>query len=372
MKKRLRIAVDFPGGFITGGAMQAGMMSALADTGLLPQVVGYSTTSVGTFNAILGGILNDPRGLVKFWLGLRPQDVFRRRSIGELSGAQLAIIAAFIIEAGASHKRFARPFEKRFYERLRAHGAHRDSFNLFSIEDTIKKHFDLPEISRRVVASDIQFAFVTTNLSRAEIERHLAQEMDPDDIADYIFASASVPIFYPVRSIHGDLYCDGAWLKPDPLSFAYDFGADVILHFVAPERPVFKRQTHSINDIIAGVFEVNVQERIRREVRIANEKTSDVGKWKHFQEWAHKTITQTVSLREERAELQRRFAKEFRETKFSFRRDIPTRRIEVKPAWEPSITPSLWGGYPDFGLVPSLIERGYDATIDALKKANMI
>src|SRR3989344_5894027 len=120
----MRFAGNLPGGFITAGAMQVGMLRALEDAGLLDQFVGWSGTSVGTFNAILGGVLRRPKELKRFWLSLKPHDVIRRNSLFRSGSGLVAIVTAAAFEAlGDRNPRF-KPLAETIFRRIRRTNLH--------------------------------------------------------------------------------------------------------------------------------------------------------------------------------------------------------------------------------------------------------
>ncbi|OHA47882.1 MAG: hypothetical protein A2806_02480 [Candidatus Terrybacteria bacterium RIFCSPHIGHO2_01_FULL_48_17] len=372
MAKKMRFAGNLPGGFITAGAMQVGMLRALEDAGLLDRFVGWSGTSVGTFNAILGGVLRRPKELERFWLSLKPKQIFRRNSIFRLGGGQLAdIISAFLKSIG-ERKPSSKPYAQKLIAVIGRTQLHVNAFNEFVVADTIRKHFDLAQIGRELAVSPCELKIAVTNFTQARLETYSSHTTPPELFVQYALASAAIPAFYPVQKIGSDFYCDGALLKPDPLALAYDFDADAIFNFRVTDQPRFTKDALSLPDIVAGIFDIETWYLMQRETLIADEKTGDVVKSRQLRKKILASVRRYASDPGEAQALRNEIESLFREIKFSYRNDRPLMRFDIAPAWNPAIGISIWGGYPRFTLIPELIERGYRATVAKIERLRFV
>ena len=168
------------------GAEQAGMLEALLEAGIVPDLL--VGTSIGAANAAY--IAADPsvgraRDLATLWRGVRPRDVFPINPIR---------IARAVLRGGAL---FApEPFRSLLEEQI--------PFD--RIEDAVRP--------LRIVATAFD--------DGCEVV------FDRGPVVDAVLASTALPVVFPPHEIAGRLYLDGGLVDHVPLKPAIDAGATTI------------------------------------------------------------------------------------------------------------------------------------------------
>lgn len=168
------------------GAAQAGMVEALFEAGIRPDVL--VGTSIGAANAAF--LATDPsldraRELSNLWRHVRPRDVFPINPLG---------IGRAILRGGAL---FPTEPWRRFIER---------------------------EISyRRIEEAAIPLRIVATRFDDGS-----EVVFDSGSIADAILASTALPGAFPPHEIDGRLYLDGGLVDQVPLGPAVEAGASTL------------------------------------------------------------------------------------------------------------------------------------------------
>jgi NTE family protein len=169
------------------GAIQVGMLLALADREIVPDV--YVGTSVGAINAAFLAGRADPSGvedLARIWTGLSRHDIFP-------TGPARLLRAAVGREAG-----FADP--KPLRRLLASHLTYR------RLEDAPRRI--------TVVATDV--------ITGQEVQ------LSHGPAIDAVMASAAPPAVFPPVSIDDHILMDGGVVNNTPISAAIDLGADLI------------------------------------------------------------------------------------------------------------------------------------------------
>lgn len=195
------------------GSIQAGMLLALADAGLAPDLI--VGTSVGAINGGWLASRPDPaglRGLAEVWRSLSRHDVFPTRPIvgllGFLGQLQSLVPATGLRRLLRRHLEFTR------------------------IEDA--------PIPLHVVATDV--------LSGHDVL------LSSGDAVDAIAASSAIPAILPPVRIDGRELMDGGVVNNTPISHAVNLGADVIYvlptgyacDLSAPPRGVMAMALHAL------------------------------------------------------------------------------------------------------------------------------
>lgn len=381
------IAIVLPAGFVTGGAIEVGFLKALDDTGLLPKVKFISASSVGAFNGVMAAT-GRVKELEEFWLSLKPEDLFRRRSLIELGLSHAAVAIAEQLEV-LERKRFGAlvtPASRHFRKFLRNPYLHINAFNDFVIEETVKEKVDLQLFGREVLGGPVKLVVVVTNIttwlpevyifgggmSHRMVNGDLPEPFDPQYMVDIIFASGSSPVFFPPRQIGDQWYCDGAILKPDPFSYAFDSGCNLVITLTL-QRMKDPRPLITMGDTIERVNEIEQLERRLRERKVAAEKSKDVETLQSLRRNMNAAAEHFIEDEELCRKLKSAIADTLLKARFSFRNDqVIERIIDIAPSWEPSIEVKLYGGYGDFSLIPQIIDRGYKETLRMLRYKKVI
>lgn len=169
------------------GAAQVGMLAALADAGIRPDLI--LGTSVGAINGAWVAGHSDPEGvelLAETWRSVRRNDVFPAHLLVGLLGfvgrRRYLVPATALRSLVARHLQFAR------------------------LEDA--------PIPFHAIAVDL--------LSGADVR------LSAGNALDAIVASASIPGVFPPVSIGGRFHIDGGAVNNTPISHAVDLGADTI------------------------------------------------------------------------------------------------------------------------------------------------
>ncbi|HEC09328.1 MAG TPA: patatin-like phospholipase family protein [Acidimicrobiales bacterium] len=169
------------------GAVQVGMLEALVDSGIRPDLI--VGTSVGAINGgwIAGpGGLDDLARLDRVWRGLERRSVFPFAPIGALKGVL----------------------------------GRRD-------------HIVPPDALRRLIEENLRFdrledAAVPFHVVVAEVLRAVDVRLSEGPAAEAILASSSIPGVLPPVRLRGTVYVDGGPVNNTPVSHAVELGADQI------------------------------------------------------------------------------------------------------------------------------------------------
>ncbi len=376
------IALVLPGGFVTGGALQVGFLKALKESGLLDKVSFIAGTSVGALNGSLAA-LGEVGKLEKIWLSLRPRDVFRRKAFLYLVWSQFAVWIAGKLGVLDSH-RATRILSRRLHKFLRDPIFHANSLNAFVLAETIRKKINMREVGRRIVAGPTQFMVTVVNAIRWQMEVYsfgngkakridmrFPEDINPELIDEIVFTSCSVPVVFPMRQIGSDWYFDGAVLKPNPLSYAFDTDCDLIIAFGSVPQPANLCPV-AIEQVMERVVQIEQYERFMREFQVAREKSRDILTLQQMIKSINAAVDHFVGEAKQSACLKRAIDYASASAQFSFRHDKVIPLIIVAPAWEPEANVEIYGGYGDFSLVPELITRGYKETIRILREERLI
>lgn len=165
-------------------AVQVGMLQALSDAGIRPDLV--SGTSAGAVNAVWYGMYPDRLGqLQEIWGQLRTRDVF--------PGNQLRIAVNLLRDGYIHSSRAWQAFLQR-------------QIGYASFEDT-----QIPVLVLAVRMSD-----------------GLRRVFDRGPLVPSVMASTAIPGVFPPFSIESELYVDGGVIECMPVPAVQERGADVI------------------------------------------------------------------------------------------------------------------------------------------------
>ena len=93
------------------------------------------------------------------------------------------------------------------------------------LEETLDKYLSV----KRFYHSPIDFGLITVNLSDMKPVPICKKDKKPQELKDYLIASASCFPAFPVKEIHGKKYVDGGYYDNIPIHLAHDLGADEII-----------------------------------------------------------------------------------------------------------------------------------------------
>jgi NTE family protein len=207
------------------GAMQVGMLQALLERGVRPDVL--VGCSVGALNA--AAVAGDPtpagvERLADVWRSLRADDVF-------------------------PSSRFNGPWTL-----LRRGQSIVTNDNLRALIETTSTY-------ERFEDAVVPFEIVATSLMTG-----MPRWFDSGPIVEPILASAALPAVLPPVDIDGELYIDGGVVDNVPISRAATLGADqvYVLHVGNFDRP--RSRPRRPVDVLLQAFSIARNERFRRDV----------------------------------------------------------------------------------------------------------
>lgn len=264
-----------------------------------------------------------------------------------------------------------------------------DSLNEFSFLDTVKEKVDLPRIQEEILQSEKNLVVAIVNATEWQLETYAFGQgkakridvnppvpIDPNLIQDIIFASASIPLIMPLYSMGENWYYDCGGLKPMPLSYAFDSDCDLIFVFInepdVNKELMDRSRPITIFQTMHRIMEINQRERVKRELQIAAEKSKDVKTLHKMLDGINEAVENWVPDPETQQSLKQEIKKKVAGARFSFRHDKDIPIIYLCPPWNPSIEMRLVGGFKSFSLIPQLIERGYQHTMQVLQKERFI
>ncbi|HJP65952.1 MAG TPA: patatin-like phospholipase family protein [Actinomycetota bacterium] len=218
-------------GFVLGGggqmgAYEVGMLAALLERGIVPDLV--VGNSVGALNG--AAVAADPtveavERLRSVWLHLDEERIFGGSPFGP---------AANLLRRGATHLHSNRPL-RALIERLLP-----------------VQRFDDLKVPFQCVA--------------ASVERAAEHWFSEGSLADAILASAALPGVLPVVEIDGEHFMDGGIVNSIPISRAVELGATEIyvLHVGRIDRPL--RPPRNFVQVGAVAFEIARRHRFARDL----------------------------------------------------------------------------------------------------------
>lgn len=208
------------------GAVEVGMVLALADRGIEPELI--VGTSVGAINAayLAGGRgLARADGLAAVWRGLSRRSVFPMppsRLVGAAAGR-----ASSLADPG----------------RLRV---------------LLTQHLGY----QRIEDSPTRLAVVATDVLTGE--EVVAKE---GDVVANVMASAALPAVFPAVEVDGRMLMDGGVVNNTPISVARDLGADTIYVLPTGYACALKQPPRSALGIAMHAVTLAIQQRLVSEIR---------------------------------------------------------------------------------------------------------
>lgn len=106
-----------------------------------------------------------------------------------------------------------------------AKGILNGGMDISRLEETLDKYLNV----KRFYRSPIDFGLITVNLSDMKPVSICKKDIKPQELKDYLIASASCFPAFPVKEIHGKKYIDGGYYDNIPIQLALDLGADEII-----------------------------------------------------------------------------------------------------------------------------------------------
>lgn len=93
------------------------------------------------------------------------------------------------------------------------------------LEDTLEKYLD----TKKFYSSKINYGLITVNLSDLKAVSMEKKDIAPNDLKDYLMASASCFPAFKVKTIHGKKYVDGGYYDNIPINLAIEMGAEEVI-----------------------------------------------------------------------------------------------------------------------------------------------
>ena len=182
------------------GAYQIGVYRALRRLGKNPEIV--TGTSVGAINGLLI-TQGDLYKAVKLWKNISFKAIYDENSFEECDNEKIASI----------YKEYAKNYI--------AEGGMDVS--------KMKEMFDTLYNTKKFFSSPINYGLITYNYTKNEPVIMTKETLKPNNVKDYVIASASCyPAFKPYK-IKNELFIDGGYYDNLPINLAIDLGADEIV-----------------------------------------------------------------------------------------------------------------------------------------------
>lgn len=203
------------------GAVQAGMLEALLERDIIPDVL--VGTSIGAANAAFLAAeptLPRARALSELWRSLRPRDIF---PLGPI-------------------------------RTLRAVARNRSLFSTTPLRDLIERHARYSTIER---------ARVPLRIVATDFDDGTEKVFDSGSVADAVLASTALPGVFPPHAISGRLYLDGGLVDHVPLAPAIAMGAETV-YVLSCGFPCPPQADHrSARSVLAHSMGILLSQRIR-------------------------------------------------------------------------------------------------------------
>lgn len=106
-----------------------------------------------------------------------------------------------------------------------AKGIMNGGMNISRLEKTLDKYLNV----KRFYQSPIDFGLITVNVSDLKPESICKKDIKPNELKDYLLASASCFPAFPVKEIHGKKFVDGGYYDNIPIRLAIELGAEEII-----------------------------------------------------------------------------------------------------------------------------------------------
>lgn len=182
------------------GAYQIGVYRALRRLGKNPEIV--TGTSVGAINGLLI-TQGDLYKAVKLWKNISFKAIYDENSFEECDNEKIAniykeYVKTFIAEGGMDISK-------------------------------MKEMFDTLYNPKKFFSSPINYGLITYNYTKNKPVIMTKDKLKPNNVKDYVIASASCyPAFKPYK-IKNELFIDGGYYDNLPINLAIDLGADEIV-----------------------------------------------------------------------------------------------------------------------------------------------
>jgi len=217
------------GGGGSYGATQMGMVRALADTDLRPDLV--VGTSVGSLNGAVmaGDPVAGPTKLAELWPQIERRDVFPGNVLTQ----------ALAIRSGRSHM-----------------------FDSEPLADLIAAQIP----AERVEDLEIPFAAVATDLDTGE-----RVAMDTGELRSALLASSAIPGVYPWVEREGRRLVDGGLVANVPIEVAYERGAKSIVVLDCGLFTMGDRWADGVIAVVVQALTIAGRQQVVRDLQVARE-----------------------------------------------------------------------------------------------------
>ncbi len=209
-REKLRLGLVLSGGGALG-AYQVGVWKALQECNLTPHIRLIAGTSIGAINGALIA-QGASEQLENMWREMKPGNIFQ---------AFQSNVA--IEDMGIGD-----------YLRLARELVTRGRIDISPFKTLLNETLD----EDRIRSSNIRFALNVWNVLQFKGEQFLIEDIPEGQLADYIIASASFPLFWPHR-IDGKYYLDGGIDLNLPIDIPFDRAQ--LDHVIAVDVAVFMK-----------------------------------------------------------------------------------------------------------------------------------
>ncbi|WP_244309701.1 FAD-dependent oxidoreductase [Sphingobium fuliginis] len=239
------------------GAFECGVVKALEEESIFPDIV--AGISIGALNGaiIAGNPRNATQALESFWSELA---VTSPILLGE--DAARAITASQILTFGVPH--FFRPrWMQAFAAPMTPPTAWTSFYDVAPMRELIARYVDFGKLK----ASPVRLLVGAVNVQSGELE--VFDSYIDDLTPDHVLASGSLPPGFPWTEIDGKAYWDGGVISNSPLDLVIDrCGPDgkrvYIVDLFAGQRPL----PANIMEVMARRDEIVYSERVRSDLRL--------------------------------------------------------------------------------------------------------
>ncbi len=224
LNKNKKYALSLAGGGFKG-SYQAGALQALHDEGYkFSAVVG---TSVGALNGVMVA-QNDFKNLKAMWASPETKEVFKVENTDAEKDIKINLNERNIFELG-----------KRIFDI-----AHSKGIDTEPLVKMIQEYSDEEGLRK----NDAKFGLVAINLTDKKVEEIMLDEMPKGYLADYLLATAYLPVFKKVK-LHGKYYLDGGYANNLPTNMLVERGYKDIIEIKLSEKEKSKKYNANIKSL---------------------------------------------------------------------------------------------------------------------------
>jgi NTE family protein len=139
-----------------------------------------------------------------------------------------------------------------------------------NLEKRLKKYYTKKDYDKSIKNNKDVFV-TTTDVTNNKIKYFHQKEEDYDSFRNYIIASASIPLIFPIKRIKDIDYLDGGILEPIPIQKAIDEGCDEIdIIILSSEKEKKRKKMNNMISVVKNTIQLMNIEINRNDVKIGN------------------------------------------------------------------------------------------------------